>query len=62
MKTQLEAPEWLRLVNIQSCSSYPAFLQGLSQGFLIYQAATRRVDQEGTLAHLNTQTRKKCNK
>lgn len=45
-------------MNIQSCSSYPAFLQGLSQSFLIYQTATRRVDKERTLTHLNRQKKK----
>lgn len=49
-------PERLRLMDVQSCSSYPAFFQGLSQSFLIYQTAPRRVDQEGTLTHLNTHT------
>lgn len=56
------APERLGLVNVQSCSSYPAFLQGLSQSFLIYQTATRRVDQERTLSHLHTRTKKGKNK
>lgn len=57
--TSEEAPEWLGLMNIQSCSSYPAFLQGLSQSFLIHQTAACRVDQERTLTHLNTQTEEK---
>lgn len=48
------APERLRLVNIQSCSSYPALFQGLSESFLIYQTAACRIDQERTLTHLNT--------
>lgn len=48
-------PERFRLVNVQSGSSYPAFLQGLSQSFLIHQTPPCRVDQESTLTHLHKQ-------
>lgn len=45
-------PERLCLMNIQSSSTYPPLLQGLSQGLLIYQSPPGRVHQECPLAHL----------
>lgn len=59
--TSENRPEWLRLMNIQGCSSYSAFLQGLSQSLLIHQTATGRVDQERTLTHLNAHRKKRKN-
>ena len=45
-------PERFCLMNIQSSSTYPPLLQGLSQGLLIHQASSRGIDQERALTHL----------
>lgn len=49
---KVSSPEGLCLVDVQGRSSDPPLFQGLSQGFLLHQPPSGRVNQERTLAHL----------